>query len=40
MTDTYGIRERFARLREQMAASPPDERYAADVEEWQADGWS
>jgi predicted transcriptional regulator len=33
-------RERFVRLREQMAASPPDERYAADLAEWQGDGWT
>lgn len=33
-------RERFARLREQLASNPPDERYAADLEEWQDDAWS
>lgn len=33
-------RERFARLREQVAARPADERYATDLEEWQGDGWT
>ena len=33
--------ERFARLRQQLAQTPPDERYLAEAAEWQDDAaWS
>ncbi len=33
--------ERFGRLRQQIARTPPDDRYAAEAEDWQDDAsWS
>lgn len=39
MLDDSARAERLARLREQLAANPPDEQYLADAAEWQADRW-
>ncbi|HMR12765.1 MAG TPA: hypothetical protein PKE42_03420 [Arachnia sp.] len=32
-------RKRFARLRQQIALTPPDETYLVEADEWQRDQW-
>ena len=33
-------RERFRALREQIAQTPPDQRYRLELAEWEGDGWT
>ncbi|MGC5616820.1 hypothetical protein [Georgenia sp. Z1491] len=33
-------RQRYARVREAMAANPPDQDYLDEVREWQSDAWT
>lgn len=40
LLDEEDRRLRFAQLREQMAACPPDEQYLREAREWQSDAWS
>ncbi|MGO1592575.1 MAG: ribbon-helix-helix protein [Ancrocorticia sp.] len=39
LLDEDSRRQRFSRLREQIAANPPDDEYVKSAEEWQADQW-
>lgn len=40
MLEAEERRDRFRRLREQLAASPPDGDYVDELAEWQADSWT